>query len=109
MNNNKSLSNITDLVMQLAKDKGFGSSPSEIILAEKIALIHSEVSEAYEAYRKQNINGQDGFKEELADVVIRVIHLCGIFEIDIQAEILKKLEFNKNREWNWKKSNEKKN
>ena len=75
-------------------------------MAEKIALIHSEVSEAYEAYRHKNIDGKDGFKEELGDVIQRVLHLCGIFNIDIEKEILKKLNYNKDRKWNWKEMNE---
>lgn len=101
------LAQISEQVMQIAKQKGFGTRPDEINVAEKIALIHSEVAEAFEAFRHKNINGQDGFKEELSDIIIRVLHLAGIFEVDIQTEIVKKLEFNKKREWNWKKMNEK--
>jgi hypothetical protein len=42
---------LTDLVMQQAKEKGFGTKPKETNVPEKVALIHSEISEAYEAYR----------------------------------------------------------
>ncbi len=85
--------------MQLAEEKKFGTKPEDINVAEKMVLIHSEVSEAFEAYRRKNMDGRHGFKEELADVIMRVFHLCGIFGIDIQAEILKKMEYNKTREW----------
>jgi NTP pyrophosphatase (non-canonical NTP hydrolase) len=76
-------------------------------VAEKIALIHSEVSEAFESYRQKNINGKDGFKEELGDDLTRILHLCGIFNIDVEKEVLKKLKSNKTRNWNWQKLNEK--
>lgn len=92
--------------MDQAKKKGFGTKPEEINVAEKIALIHSEISEAFEAYRHKNIDGKDGFKEELGDAMQRIIHLCGIFNIDIEKEILKKIDSNKNRKWDWDKINE---
>ena len=104
-----SLEQITDEIMQQAKEKGFGIKPEEINVAEKIALIHSEVSEAFEAYRHKNIDGKDGFTEELGDVIQRILHLCGIFNIDIEKSIIKKLEANKTREWDWDKMNEKHN
>src|SRR3989344_7922061 len=95
------LNEFTKLVLEQAKEKGFGIKPEEINVGEKIALIHTELSEAYEAYRHKNIDGKDGFNEELGDVVQRVLHLCGIFNINIEKEILKKLEQNKDREWDW--------
>lgn len=102
-----SLKNLTGLVMELAKEKKFGVKPEEVNALEKFALIHSEISEAMEAYRKKNLNGQDGLAEELADAVIRIIHLAGIYKIDLEKEILKKLEKNKDREWQWDNLNEK--
>jgi NTP pyrophosphatase (non-canonical NTP hydrolase) len=93
--------------MQQAKEKGFGTIHKEINVAEKIALIHSEISEAFDAYRHKNIDGKDGFKEELGDAVQRILHLCGIFGIDVESEILKKIESNKDRQWDWDKINEK--
>ncbi len=100
------LKDLTNLIMEQAKSKGFGTAPGEVIIGEKIALIHSEVAEAYEAYRRKDLDGPDGFKQELGDIVQRVLHLCGIFNIDLEAEILKKLEQNKNRHWDWDSMNE---
>jgi len=94
------------VVLGQAKEKGFGTTPADINVAEKIALIHSEISEAFEAYRHKNIDGKDGFKEELGDAVQRILHLAGVFDIDIEAEILKKIESNKDRKWDWKEMNE---
>lgn len=60
-----------------------------------LALIHSEVSEALEAFRKRDI---DNFKEEIADIIIRCFDLAGgIKDMDLEAEIDKKLEKNRKR------------
>lgn len=106
MKNSLSITDLTKLVMEQAKAKGFGTKPDEIDVAEKIALIHSEISEAYEAYRHKNIDGKDGFKEELGDAVQRILHLCGVMDVDIEKAILKKLEYNEDRVWDWQKLNE---
>ncbi len=93
--------------MKQAKEKGFGINMRDINVGEKIALIHSEISEAFEAYRHKNINGKDGFKEELGDAIQRILHLAGMFDIDLEKEIVKKIKTNKKRTWNWRKMNEK--
>ena len=59
-----------------------------------IALIHSEVSEALEAYRD---NDRTHFAEELADVIIRTLDCAGGLGIDIEKEVLAKLEKNRGR------------
>ena len=103
---NPTLKQLTTLVLEQAKEKGFGTKPEEINVAEKIALIQSEVSEAYEAYRHKNINGKDGFKEEMGDAIQRILHLCGVLNVDVSEAILEKLDYNKARQWNWDKMNE---
>ena len=100
------LEQLSVLVMEQAQEKGFGTGPEDINVAEKVALIHSEVSEAFEAYRHQNMGGKDGFAEEMGDAVQRILHLCGVLGIDLEAAILKKLEYNQDRTWDWNKMNE---
>lgn len=94
------------MVIKQAKEKGFGTDPKEINIPEKIALIHSEVSEAYSAYRHKKFKGKDGFNQELADILQRLLHLTGVLEIDLEKEVLVKLKANKKRKWDWKKLNE---
>lgn len=59
-----------------------------------IALIHSEASEALEAFRKDDL---ENFSEELADIVIRVLDCAAGLEIDIDDAVAKKLEKNRGR------------
>jgi len=57
-----------------------------------LALIHSEVSEALEAYRDEKT-----LDEELADVIIRVLDLSDRMELDIDKAVREKIEKNKLR------------
>ena len=59
-----------------------------------LALIHSEVSEALEAFRHDDF---DGFCVELADVIIRVLDCTSGLDIDIDSIVIAKLEKNKGR------------
>lgn len=106
MDKSLTLRQLTELIMQQAEKKGFGVKPDDIDVPEKIALIHSEVSEAFNAYRHKNMQGKDGFGEELGDIIQRVLHLCGVLSIDPETTILKKLKYNKDRVWDWENLNE---
>jgi len=79
-------------IHQNAVNHGWYEEPRGI--PEMLCLIHSEVSEALEAYRD---NDEDLFAEELADVAIRLMDLCEYNGIDLEAEILRKHEINKGR------------
>lgn len=63
-------------------------------ICTRLMLIVSEVSEALEAVRKGD---NENFKEELADVIIRVCDLAGELSIDLDDEIMKKINKNKDR------------
>ena len=63
---------------------------------ETLCLIHSEVSEALEAYRKGD---KENFAEELADIAIRLLDAAEGYGINLEQEILKKHEHNKTREY----------
>lgn len=59
-----------------------------------LALIHSEVSEALEAYRNHD---KELFVEELADVAIRLFDLTHGLGISLAPAILDKVEKNRGR------------
>ena len=69
----------------------------------KLALIHSEVTEAVQAALDGKIqlwhSGEkpEGVAAELADVVIRVLHLADMLGIDLEAAIRVKLDYNAKR------------
>jgi NTP pyrophosphatase (non-canonical NTP hydrolase) len=57
-------------------------------LMTHMALVHLEVSEAVEAIRKTDtIN----FREELADIIIRVTSIAYGMGIDLELEVMEKL------------------
>lgn len=88
-------------IHELAIANGFWEAQASDVPAnvgEKIALIHSEVSEALETLREKNVD-QAALAEELADVVIRVMDLSERFQLDLGLAVLKKHDINKKRPW----------
>jgi NTP pyrophosphatase (non-canonical NTP hydrolase) len=70
-------------------------------ITTRLMLIVCEVSEAAEGLRNDD---DSNFKEELADVLIRVFDLCEGLGIDIESEITKKMRINKKRPYKHGKS-----
>lgn len=77
------------LCHKLAKEKGFWDKKRN--LGEMLMLIVTEIAEAMESYRNRN---EENFKEEIADTFIRLFDLCGGLGIDVEKEILKKMQKN---------------
>lgn len=82
----------------IADDRGWHDTHRHFAIV--IALIHSEVSEALEAYRNSSKCGywRDQVLEEFADVCIRIFDAVEEFGIgDLEVAILEKMEKNRGR------------
>jgi NTP pyrophosphatase (non-canonical NTP hydrolase) len=112
---------INELATQIHENnKAKGFYDGEKNIGEMLCLIHSEVSEALEADRKNEhtknirvVNGwvsdddftrsfkenvKDTFEDELADIMIRVMDLAAFKGINLEQHILAKMRFNSTRE-----------
>lgn len=86
------------LITQFMAAQGFWESDNT---GEKIALMHSELSEALEADRKgleaEHIPGFTGVEEELADVIIRILDFAGRHNLRLGEAISEKILYNLTR------------
>lgn len=84
-----------------AGNRANGFWDKELNVGEKIALCHSELSEALEGHRKglhdDHISGEAMFDVELADAVIRIFDLAQGMNIDLPTIIAAKVLYNRTR------------
>lgn len=99
------LNAINDLVRECYSNSAkHGFHDGEFNFGEKIALIHSELSEALESYRKRGIMEPDDHCPqhphvaiELADAIIRCFDLAGRLDLDLGRALHDKMVYNVGR------------
>jgi NTP pyrophosphatase (non-canonical NTP hydrolase) len=105
------LNKLSKELSQFQIDAGFTDSN----ITQRLMLVVSEISEAFEAYRKDHraskVNFElcadnsefksvfekeikDTLEDELADTIIRLIAICGENDIDIEKHIQLKMKYN---------------
>jgi NTP pyrophosphatase (non-canonical NTP hydrolase) len=105
-----SLNDLANVIHENARAHGFLDKPRTF--GDLCALIHSEVSEMFEAYRDGQMQPTyvpyhgdalrlkpEGVPSEAADVIIRVLDLCAEYDIDIERAITEKMDFNVTRDY----------
>jgi NTP pyrophosphatase (non-canonical NTP hydrolase) len=74
----------------------------QLNVGERMALIHSEISEAFEAERKDLMSDHlpefKGVEEELADALIRIFDYAGDHNLRLGEAFVAKLKYNRMRE-----------
>lgn len=82
----------TDIATGKRKERNVG---------ELLCLVHSEISEALEGYRKNlmddHLPHRKMIEVELADAVIRIADLAGGLGLDLGGAVAEKLEYNARR------------
>jgi NTP pyrophosphatase (non-canonical NTP hydrolase) len=76
-------------IMRNKIEKGFPTTDA----AFDFCRAHEELSEAFSKYNKN----QEGVAEEFADVAIFLLGMCEQLGYDLEKELVRKVEINKNR------------
>jgi len=85
-------------VIRNKKEKGFNTTD----VAQEFCRAYEELSEAFSKHNKNH----PGVAEEFADVMIFILGMCETMGFDLEKELVRKIEINKNRKYIKEKSPE---
>lgn len=85
------LKQLQEEVMRNKLEKGFNTTD----VSAEFCRAYEELSEAYSKFSK----GQEGVAEEFADVAIFLLGMCEMLGYDLEKELVRKIEINKNRKY----------
>lgn len=85
------LKDLQKKIYQNKLDKGFNVTD----IYKEFCYLHEELSEAFQAYNKK----LPDLGEELADVMIYLLGLAEILDLDLEHELLNKIDKNAKREY----------
>ena len=95
---------LTELCFSSSEEAGWWTNINSNdlnVIATKLCLVHSEVSEAMEGVRKDlmdtHLPHRKMVEVELADVLIRVFDLAGALDLDLGGALVEKMVYNKKR------------
>jgi NTP pyrophosphatase (non-canonical NTP hydrolase) len=104
----KSLTEMANEVFHWTREKGWSNDGKTF--GDEIALLHSEASEALEAWREWGFKDMtalptemipvpkpEGVGSELADLLIRLLDTAVRHSVDLAAEYERKMEYNRTR------------
>lgn len=103
--------NLAEMTAEVERvNRDLGWHDVDVSFGDLIALAHSELSEALEAFRDHGLGDMtgiysacsgnpkpEGVGSELTDVLIRLLDMCGRYGIDLESEYRRKVDFNKTR------------
>lgn len=95
------LRELQEEVMRNKLEKGFNTTD----IALEFCRAYEELSEAFSKLNKH----EEGVGEEFADVIIFLLGMAQILEIDLESELIRKIEINKRRKYRKTKSPDGKN
>lgn len=97
---------VQELASSTARGAGWYNDPAtgqpiQRNVGEVIALMHSELSEALEAYRRDAMDDKLphrlGIEVEFADCIIRIMDTAAALGLDVAGAVVEKNRFNKER------------